>query len=282
VVPIAMFYDYDLFTQSQQALTICPQFEESLKSGRDLLGEPCFQGNCPNREGHLTVVCPSGFWGFRHDIGMPWPAPGGPEMAKSIGYSGQPQIDIAYYQFEQLGNHLDQLGALGFQTQRQDGLDATFAMFKATNPQVVYFYCHGVTIKQDAQTSIPALMIGSKATPGFIDTTSFRPFRIRWPQARPLVLINGCHTTDISPDQALSFVKTFVEYVEAAGVIGTQITIFEPLAQRFAESFLAAFRAGEPLGRAVRKARLQLLAQRNPLGLVYQPFAYAGLKLAEQ
>jgi len=282
VVPIAMFYDYDLFTQSRQALTICPQFEESLKSGRDLLGEPCFQGNCPNREGHVTVVCPSGFWGFRHDIGMPWPAPGGPEMAKSIGYTGQPQIDIAYYQFEQLGNHLDQLGGLGFQTQRQDALDATFTMFKATSPQVVYFYCHGVTIKQTDQTSIPALMIGSQQTPAFIDTTSFRPFRIRWPQARPLVMINGCHTTDIAPDQALSFVRTFVEYVEAAGVIGTQITIFEPLAQRFAESFLQSFRAGQPLGRAIRTARLQLLAQRNPLGLVYQPFAYAGLKLAQQ
>ena len=105
------------------AMKVVVEFEESLKSGRDLLGEPCFQGNCPNREGHVTVVCPSGFWGFRHDIGMPWPAPGGPEMAKSIAYTGQPQIDIAYYQFEQLGNHLDQLGTLGFQTQRQNALD---------------------------------------------------------------------------------------------------------------------------------------------------------------
>jgi hypothetical protein len=147
---------------------------------------------------------------------------------------------------------------------------------------VVYFYCHGVTIKQDAQTSIPALMIGSQNASGFFDTSNFRARRIRWPQARPLVMINGCHTTDISPDQALSFVQTFIEYVEAAGVIGTQITIFEPLAQRFAESFLQAFRAGQPLGRAIRTARLQLLAQHNPLGLVYQPFAYAGLKLAGQ
>jgi hypothetical protein len=122
-------------------------------------------------------------------------------------------------------------------------------------------------------------MIGSQSTPGFFDTSNFRARRIRWPQARPLVIINGCHTTDISPDQALSFVQTFIEYVEAAGVIGTQITIFEPLAQRFAETFLQAFRAGEPLGRAVRRARLDLLAQYNPLGLVYQPFGYAGLKL---
>lgn len=279
VVPIALFYDYDLDTQSREKLTICPQFEESLRSGRALVDEPCFQGSCPNREGHVTVVCPSGFWGFRHDIGMPWPAPGGPEMAKTIGYSGEPLIDVAYFQFPQLGGHLDQLGALGYQTQRQSEREPAIAMFKATNPQLVYFYCHGVLIKQTDQTALPALMIGSAAASSFFDTTSFRPYRIRWPEARPLVFVNGCYTTQLSPDQALNFVKTFVEYVEAAGVVGTEITVFEPLAQRFAESFLKAFRAGAPFGRAIRLARLQLLAECNPLGLVYQPFAYAGLKL---
>jgi hypothetical protein len=280
VLPIAMIYDFDLDTQNPQALTICPQFEASLQSGRDLLNEPCFLGNCPNREEHFTVVCPAGFWGFRHDIGMPWSAESGPEMAKTIVFTGEPQLDIAYYQFPNLGQHLENVAALGFQAQRQEGREQAIEMFKTTSPQVVYFYCHGVTIKQDAQTSIPALMIGSQNASGFFDTSNFRARRIRWPQARPLVMINGCHTTDISPDQALSFVQTFIEYVEAAGVIGTQITIFEPLAQRFAESLLQTFRAGQPLGRAIRIARLQLLAQRNPLGLVYQPFAYAGLKLA--
>jgi len=281
VVPIAMFYDYDLDTQAAN-LTICPQFEASLQSGRALIDEPCFRGDCPHREGSLTVVCPSGFWGFRHDIGMPWPAPGGPDMAQAILYSGEPLIDIAFFQFPQLGDHLDKLGGLGFQTQRQQARDAAIQMFKATNPQVVYFYCHGVTIKQTDETAIPALMIGSQATPGFFDTTSFRPYRIRWPDARPLVVINGCHTTQVSPEQALGFVRTFVETVEASGVIGTEITVFEPLAQRFAEAFLEAFHDGEPLGRAIRHARLQMLAAYNPLGLVYQPFAYAGLKLARQ
>jgi len=203
-------------------------------------------------------------------------------MAQASLYSGEPLIGIAFFQFPQLGDHLDKLGGLGFQTQRQQARDAAIQMFKATNPQVVYFYCHGVTIKQTDETAIPALMIGSQATPGFFDTTSFRPYRIRWPDARPLVVINGCHTTQVSPEQALGFVRTFVETVEASGVIGTEITVFEPLAQRFAEAFLEAFHDGEPLGRAIRHARLQMLAAYNPLGLVYQPFAYAGLKLARQ
>ena len=68
--------------------------------------------------------------------------------------------------------------------------------------------------------------------------------------------------------------------VGAAGVIGTEVTIFEPLAVAFAEAFLRAFDAGSMLGWAVRDARLALLGQGNPLGLVYIPFAAADLELA--
>lgn len=281
VVPIALFYDYDLDTQAKDSLTICPQFEDSLKSGRDLIDEPCFLGNCPHREGHPTVVCPSGFWGFRHDIGMPWAPPDGPEMAKMLAYAGSPLMDIAYFQFDGLGDHLKRLGGLGIQTQPQTSREQTFSMFKDTAPQLVYFYCHGVVIAPTADTPRPALRIGSAATNDFIETDNLDAYHIRWDKARPLVMINGCHTTQLSPEQALSFVSAFVEIAEAAGVIGTEITVFEPLAQAFAEHFLFFFSHGDPLGRAIRKARLQLLGQYNPLGLVYQPFAYAGLKLAE-
>jgi hypothetical protein len=103
--------------------------------------------------------------------------------------------------------------------------------------------------------------------------------RIRWPQARPLIFINGCHTTAISPAQALNLVKVLVERTAAAGVIGTEITIFEELAQPFAETLLPLFLAGVPLGRAMRETRLQLLARNNPLGLVYTPHAYPLLRL---
>ena len=47
---------------------------------------------------------------------------------------------------------------------------------RSTNPQVVYFYCHGVH-QADRQTSIPALMIGSQNAPGFFDTSNFRAQR---------------------------------------------------------------------------------------------------------
>lgn len=69
--------------------------------------------------------------------------------------------------------------------------------------------------------------------------------------------------------------------LRASGVVGTDITVFEPLASAFAERCLARFLAGEPLGRAVRLARLGLLQEGNPLALTYVPFALAGLHLAK-
>jgi hypothetical protein len=272
VAPVALFYDYLL--DSQASLKVCPAFEDSLASGRPLSGEPCFLGNCPNRD-NLAIVCPSGFWGFRHDIGLPCPTPNGPEVALAIKYAGQPLMDVATYaDFPQLPGHLTRLDQLGYQVQRQSQREQVTAMFLNTKPQLVYFYCHGVL-----QDTKPSLKIGSEATPGYLTLDNWSNLEIEWPDTRPLIFINGCHTTAISPAQALNLIKVLVEDVEAAGVIGTEITIFEPLAQSFAETFLPLFLSGMPLGRAVRETRLRLLAQRNLLGLVYVPHAYAELKL---
>jgi hypothetical protein len=275
VVPMAMFYDWKLDTRAA-TLTICEQFAASLASGRPLINEPCFLGNCPHHDDEKpTVICPSGFWGFRHDIGMPWPAPYGPEVATQISYIDAPLMDIALNrEFPALPAHLQRLSGLGYQTQSQEARDKILQMFKNTQPHVVYFYCHGVL-----NGSTPTLKIGPPQD--YIDTSNFDNLDIAWPETRPLVFMNGCHTTSLSPGQALSFVRAFVEDVAAAGVIGTEITIFEPLAQTFAETFLPLFAAGMPFGRAIREARLRLLAQRNPLGLVYQPYAYAGLKMVK-
>lgn len=274
IVPIGLLYDYRL--DSQASLTICPQFEASLASGRALASEPCFCGECPSRD-DLSVVCPSGFWGFRHDIGMPTPTPNGPELALTIGYTNQPLIDMAVYaDFPLLPGHLARVDQLAAVVQRQSQREQITSMFHTTQPQLVYFYCHGLL-----QGTKPALKVGSLGSPGYFTLDSWSNLAIEWPQARPLMFINGCHTTAITPAQALNLVKVLVEDVEAAGVLGTEITIFEPLAQAFAELLLPLFLAGMPLGRAVRTARLGLLAQRNLLGLAYTAHAYADLRLVK-
>ena len=103
--------------------------------------------------------------------------------------------------------------------------------------------------------------------------------RIRWDEPRPLVFLNGCHTTGLEPELALEFVSALVRRSRAAGVVGTEITVFEPLARAFAEDCLRRFLAGDPFGWAVRNARLELLKAGNPLGLVYLPYALPSLKL---
>src|SRR5207244_9744776 len=96
---------------------------------------------------------------------------------------------------------------------------------------------------------------------------------------RPLVFINGCQTTALEPEQAFEFVSRFVDVAGAAGVIGTEITIFEPLACAFAEECLRRFLGGAEIGQAVRGARLAVLKAGNPLGLAYVPFVAADLRL---
>jgi hypothetical protein len=91
----------------------------------------------------------------------------------------------------------------------------------------------------------------------------------------------------LNPEVTLDFVSSFVQTSGAAGVIGTEITIFEPLAVRFAEECFKRFigaaphKEKMPIGKAVRGARLALLRDGNPLGLVYIPYAVASLRLQE-
>lgn len=276
IVPIALIYDYPVDSQNIQGL--CPAFVQSLAKVQQLGGslgaEPCFMGECPSRTSE-TLICPSGFWGYRHDIGSPTPTPYGPDLAFEIDYTDTPLIDMAMYtDFALLPMHLAQLDKLPATIQRQSERAAVLSLLKNSQPQLVYFYCHGML-----QDTNPALVIGSEQHPGYLTTDNWSNLRIRWPQARPLIFINGCHTTAISPAQALNLVKVLVERTAAAGVIGTEITIFEELAQPFAETLLPLFLAGVPLGRAMRETRLQLLARNNPLGLVYTPHAYPLLRL---
>ena len=64
-------------------------------------------------------------------------------------------------------------------------------------------------------------------------------------------------------------------------MVGTEITLFEPLACTFAEEFMRRFLGGTSVGKAILEARLALLKNSNPLGLVYIPYALASLRLAE-
>ena len=145
--------------------------------------------------------------------------------------------------------------------------------FGRASPHIVYFYCHGGVANQR-----PFIQVGPD-NKELIFSSDLRARHVKWETPRPLVFINGCHTTALEPREAHELVSGFVTIARASGVIGTEITIFEPLARGFAEAFLRAFAGGSTVGEAVRSARLDLLQQANPLGLAYTAYALANLKL---
>lgn len=284
ILPIALFYDYPFtpdLPKDQQKL--CPSFIASLASD-DLAAEPCFVGDCPSRTRGDTI-CPSGFWGYRHAIGLPpsigaqQSSPG--EIPPYILMSGEAAITAGVSTDPKMRSRSPHLRRLrddtGVPINVYDTCEGTVRALQANRAPVVYFYCHGGVHNIEG----PFIQVGPTGG-ARIAYTSVRT--IRWGDPRPIVFINGCHTTAVSPERAFNLVQAFISESSASGVIGTEITIFESLATSFAEAFFREFVVKKyPVGEAIRRARLSLLRHsRNPLGLVYIPFVLPSLRLWSQ
>jgi hypothetical protein len=284
VVPWSLVYDHPLVPMPGN--TLCPDFLAALAAhptADQLAAHACFTTGCPNR-GDTNVVCPSGFWGFRHVIEQPLstrqdagPAPGAPpaDAADVIPVSGAVELLVAYSKhLKTVTEHLRELEALPNATEAAYSslLDIGRAL-KRVDLQLVYFYCHGGHRRGKAWLGV------GDDPPDLFFATNFLAWAIRWPTVRPLVFINGCNTVGITPDDLLTFNESLAR-ANAAGVIGSEITVPETLGREFGRRFLDGFLAGGSVGDVVRKLRLHLLAGYNPLGLAYTPYCLAKLRLA--
>ncbi|HYQ70227.1 hypothetical protein [Actinophytocola sp.] len=275
VLPAALLYDLPLDTNATR-LTLCPDFFADLTHGRPL---SCVRGACrqaarPSPE----VVCPGGFWGFRHALGLPVSLGGAAGVPVTLPVRA-PMLATAglYRDFQQVDDHCAVLRHLlpGMGWRLTENRADTLHELSTSEPQVVYFYCHG-----GVAGTVPYLRVGRGNTDPVITPDNLYHARVHWPRSRPLVFLNGCRTTDLDPDRAIDFVSFFVEDAQACGVIGTEITVFEELARPFAEDCLRRFlTAGVPIGTAVRDARISLLNQGNPLGLAYIPFVLPAIRI---
>ena len=311
VVPAAVIYDYawmpDNFDFEKAEFELCPTFSDAIDKARND-GPPleecdCFKGGCalkkmiaevrdPDSDKTLgdlpPMICPSGFWGYRHFLGLPLTLDGtNKDVPPVINFKDDVEFVACVSTdplFVERDPHLGRLQALKSEEmkfERDEGYKAIVRRLKKTTPHLLYFYCHGGV---RANTELPYLEIGAKDRFG---PEALIGEGISWKGPNPLVFINGCHTTSLNPEITLDFVSSFVQQSGAAGVVGTEITIFEPLAAKFAEECLGRFVGAPPhtesmpIGKAVRGARLELLRQGNPLGLVYIPYAVATLRLQE-
>lgn len=282
LIPASLLYDYSL-DDGISSHKICPAFSRDFKGNVPLEQTDCFNGMCPSR-GNRDTVCPSGFWGYRHILGLPLSVAGADDAPTQINWQDAPQLTVAVStNLEFFKQHEEAIEkqlkarwpALGWNYAETRQL--TLQYLKDKKPQLVYFYCHG-----GLENNAPYIKVGPRKDDK-ITRSNLRAYGIRWVAPRPLVFINGCHTTAVEPEQALEFVSGFIEVANAAGVIGTEITVFESLAKRFAEDCLQRFILNmQSIGEAVRGARLTLLKDGNPLGLVYIPFVMANLKMSQQ
>jgi hypothetical protein len=155
--------------------------------------------------------------------------------------------------------------------------DEVLQSLKDRELDIIYFFCHARG-GPGSEVDPPQLEFKRKdGSVGGFDASRVRP--VTWSH-HPLVILNACNTVGFSPSTLSPFIRKFVHDCKAAGVIGTEVPVFEPLASEFAELFLATFLAGQPAGEALLGVRRELLRQYNPLGLIYTLYASADLHIS--
>lgn len=279
VFPWALVYDRPLVVGGNR---LCPQFAADVLGQAPLEVAQCFNGGCPHL-GDASVVCPSGFWGFKHLLEQPMSvkAKAGPIGAGElvtelhVGPAGAPlpALMAISRELDQVVPHEREMrGEAAWQFAVKDTKAEVLLNLQAAaqaHVPLVYFYCHGG--RAGSQTWL-GIGRGERLVPGDLEARE-----IDWSGASPLVMINGCHTADLTPDDLLSF-NQVLAWCRAAGVIGTEIDVTESLARDFARGFFAQLAGGAAVGESIRRQRLSLLARFNPLGLAYTPYCSASLR----
>jgi hypothetical protein len=297
VFPWSLVYDFPLLAAKDSQLTFCPVIKEWQPNGRRANGpirEKCPHGDHTN---HIDTVCPYGFWGLRHRIeqppSLPKPAAGGEApkestrsikagqtLALQIALTGDVNLDRGL-----IAQHVQHLAAgakITFTPPAAQDWDAFRALL--TSPQAVYFLCHG---EFDKVKKEPYLGIGlrddqpeHRVYPSLLDQVLLNTINKKgWRDTAPLIFINGCHTTDLSPAQVWNFVSRFTG-AGAGGVIGTEISVRLPVATEVGEMVFASLANGDAVTDAIRSMRWALANRGNLLGLCYTPYGFADLKIA--
>ncbi|AGZ42942.1 SEC-C domain-containing protein [Actinoplanes friuliensis] len=288
-VPAGLFYDYDLDTTVPvREWRVCPEALDAIRTGADLSRQPCFLGAVEHAE---TVVCPSGFWGFRHGVTLPQASAF--SVGDAAGVAPSADVEATHFidaeerprmilgvadDFTDLGGHVawvEALGGAGFVHRCTTAGRLLEAMRDtALEPHLVYLFCHG-----SETNGIPALVVGPRKSLG-IQYEQIATGNVYWRRSRPLVVLNGCGTTAVQPRHAMNFVDAFIRTAKASGVVGTEITTDARLGARFGQQFLDAFVTGRrTIAESLLSARLSLLAEGDPLGLAFVAYAAPQLRL---
>jgi hypothetical protein len=246
------------------------------------------------------VLCPYGFWGLKHVIEQPLALRSIAEardaerevridgdVVLAVGWTRDATLDL-----ERIDAHVEKLrrlpGVRLAQPPPNPAHDRDSLSAVLPSSGVAYLLCH---CEDDVAEGQPFLWLGPRSQDdgGRIYVTTVTDWATtsrldHWSHQRPLVFINGCHSSDLTPGEILNFVSAF-GLAGASGVIGTEVSVKLDIAVLFAEMLLPALlvagrSGGGAVGAAVRDVRWRLANRGNLLGLCYTFYGLADLHLS--
>lgn len=245
---------------------------------------------CPYEDTHPDdVLCPYGFWGLSCLLEQP------PMVEGDLGavvYDGTDSVAV----LAAVGGTLDQDLTNVHVGRLREGPPAcklhqpTIAteedLVSALTPEamdVVYFYCHCGYDRRSPLAAADRYLDFGGYTVKPVDITRWarRPATdaLRWRRRRPLVVLNGCHTTETTSGTLNSFVPAFTGWAGASGVLGTEVAVEQGLAGWAMEELFARLLNGESVTAALHSVRWTMLRRGNIMGLAYTAYCLANLVL---
>lgn len=284
ILPWALVYDIDLLGDDQSEWPFC-QLLDNWSPGKPLIDLEVKK--CPHDNGlnhRQNIICPFGFWGFKHILEHQpsWPD----EQVAAIKLSDE-KPDVAVGLSLQLDKPKDHVQELKARLSNRasitvaDSKEDILKMLSTSDLEFVYLFCHGTRNKKPGEDVwLPCLTVGEGEPLTVADLMNWSDSLPdnHW-MTSPLVFINGCHTAELSPEALADFVNEFID-AKAGGVIGTEVSLGQDLASEAALLFFShLLDNGGNVGFAMRRMRWDFLSKGNLMGVAYTPYCSADLHL---
>lgn len=229
-------------------------------------------------------VCVRGFWGIRlvieelmsqrevdECVETVQGGPGSPAVLSTVGVTGDAWADDMVKQLAA------ELGEARFEDLAAETSLLPRMWETGRRPAVLVVVGH--LTKTPKPDEPPGTRIYIRAAERWLDTEGLREARMerdpsRWTQPqRPIVLLLGCDTGSSGLDEVFSFVNSLTAS-GAAAIVATEEKIDTRLAGALAAAMVPAL-GTVGVGEGLRDWRAQLMAEGNPLGLLFTCFGSA-------
>lgn len=184
------------------------------------------------------------------------------------------------------------------------GVDVLSSLVGQPAADLIYFFCHGSTgrralavpddLKRKLESEIGDAadwrrdllnLVASDSAEARIKTDTFtlaendiRSMLQEFTPRRPIVFLNMCHSADLMPGQSDGLTRLFLDFGSAA-VLGTECPMNAHFADAFAAEVLGRLLQDQPLGEALRQARVHFHQSGNLLGFAYTLYGHADATL---